>query len=70
MPSSVIANIEYDDSRQQLFIHFLSGTLYVYYDVPKKVFQSFRSAISKGKYFNRYIKGIYSFQELQASKEP
>ena len=62
MPSSVIANMHYDPDKQDLTIIFVSGTVYVYKNVPLNVFISLRAARSKGRYLNEYIKGEYEFE--------
>lgn len=37
---------------------------YAYYDVPRFIWHSFRSASSKGTYFNATIKGRYGEQRI------
>jgi len=39
-----------------LEVEFLSGSLYLYSDVPKIVYDHFMIAPSKGKYFWQYIR--------------
>ncbi|WP_409339851.1 KTSC domain-containing protein [Ornithobacterium rhinotracheale] len=43
----------------QLYINFRSGYTYVYHRVPKSVFNGLLRAPSKGKFFNRYIRGRF-----------
>jgi KTSC domain len=64
MPSTVIANIEYDDQRERLTVTFVAGRIYEYVDVPIEVAASFRSAASKGTFFNSYIRDRYDFREM------
>lgn len=64
MPSSVINAYEYDALKHTLRITFVSGKVYVYKAVPKQVFVGMRGAVSKGRYFNSYIKDLFEFDEL------
>ncbi|MRI64720.1 KTSC domain-containing protein [Ornithobacterium rhinotracheale] len=57
--SSVIRAIDYNHSTMQLYINFRSGYTYVYHRVPKSVFNGLLRAPSKGKFFNRYIRGRF-----------
>ena len=67
MPSSAIANIEYDSQRERLTVTFVTGRIYEYIDVPSEVAASFRSAFAKGAFFNSYIRDRYDFRELTPS---
>ena len=58
--SSVLVNIEYNKKDKLLFITFKSGKTYVYYNVPEEVWKAFKDAESKGKFFNKYIKGRFN----------
>jgi KTSC domain-containing protein len=64
MPSTAIAGIQYDSDRQRLFVTFVTGRVYEYIDVPLYVVKAFRSAFSKGTYFNSYIRDRYDYREL------
>lgn len=64
MPSTVVAEMEYDPRGKNLRIRFVSGLVYEYLDVPEKVFSSMRHSGSKGAFLNRYIKGHYKFRRL------
>lgn len=64
MPSSVIAGIRYDADRHRLVVTFVTGRVYEYVDVPPNVARAFRSAFSKGTYFNAYIRERYDHREL------
>jgi hypothetical protein len=65
MPSTVIAGIQYDAQRERLAVTFVTGRVYEYVDVPPDVARAFRSAFSKGTYFNSYIRDRYDFRELK-----
>lgn len=62
MPSTVIANFEYDPETKTLEIRFVSGAVYDYYEVPAAIYQKFKTAQSKGTYFNQFIKAMYPFE--------
>lgn len=47
-----------------LFVEFLAGTLYTYFNVPKEVFNDFLFSSSKGKYLNANIKNAFRFQKV------
>lgn len=44
------------------------GEVYVYYNVPMKIYQKFISAPSKGHAFWQYIRGKYTFAKLTGDK--
>ena len=57
--SSAIARILYDDEARTLSIWFHGSGRYVYFDVPREVFDSLRDAPSAGLYFRDKVKGRY-----------
>lgn len=64
MPSTVIRRFFYVPDSRELTIEFVTGRRYLYLDVPADEVQAFRSAFSKGSYFNRKIRDRYRFREL------
>ena len=68
MPSTAIANIKYDDRRNRLTVTFVTGRIYEYVDVPSEVAASFLSAVSKGTFFNSYIRDRYDFREMTLAR--
>jgi hypothetical protein len=66
MPSTAIANFEYDKETERLTVTFVTGRIYQYVDVPGEVAASFQSASSKGMFFNAYIRDRYDLRELTA----
>lgn len=64
MPSSVIANFDYDADRAQLTVTFVSGRVYRYFLVPPDCVARFASTESQGGFFNRYIRDKYPCREL------
>ena len=57
--SRVIAAVGYDSSTQALGIQFRSWRTYIYSGVPSAVFNELMLAESKGRYYNRRIRGKY-----------
>ena len=57
--SSMISRIIYDDAEEALTICFRETGRYVYYGVPRSVYETLRTAPSAGRYFNAWIKGRY-----------
>jgi hypothetical protein len=60
MPSTVIANLNYDPDSARLSVWFRpSGRRYDYCDVPPEVYEALRHSGSKGRFFNRHIRNEY-----------
>ena len=57
--SSTIISADYAEETETLIIRFRNGRDYIYYNVPKYVFEEFINSPSKGQYFNLHIKGRY-----------
>jgi len=64
MTSSAVAHIEYDTTRERLFVTFTSGRTSEYVDVPSEVAAAFQSAFSKDLFFKTYVRDRYDFREL------
>jgi uncharacterized protein YlzI (FlbEa/FlbD family) len=69
MPSTVIKLIEYSAALKELYITFVSGSTYVYLDVPEEVYEQFKVYREKGIFMNRYIKNHYSYRKVSADKD-
>lgn len=69
MPSTAIQSLSFDDVTKTLFVTFVDGDLYAYFDVPPRVYGSFRSARSKGGFFARNIRGRYRYQKLETGPD-
>ena len=59
LPSSNLAQAEYDDSLKLLRITFRTGRTYEYRAVPRPVYDTLASASSPGRYFAIAIKKVY-----------
>jgi lysyl-tRNA synthetase class 2 len=64
MPSSVIADFDYDAAQAQLTVRFVSGRVYRYFLVPANCVLEFRAATSKGAFFNRHIRDKYPCRDV------
>jgi hypothetical protein len=64
MPSSVVAYMTYDADKSRLTIHYKSGAIYEYLDVPESEYASMKKATSKGTYLNKVIKPKYSYKKV------
>jgi len=64
MPSSVVAEMIYDDETEILRILFVSGMAYNYKKVPLEVYEAIKASGSKGTFFNQNIKGKYDFDKV------
>lgn len=64
--SRAIAMFAYDLEAKALLIHFKSGGVYAYQDVPRDVFDRFREAPSKGQFFQSEIRERFAGRRLSA----
>jgi|GEM_PF-5300648 len=59
MDSDAIGDISYDVSARKLTIKFRRGGTWTYGRVPRKTFENFTRAKSKGRFFNEIIRDKY-----------
>ncbi len=57
--STTLATVAYDEARGLLQLEFCSLAVYQYLGVPPAVHQALLDAPSKGRYFNKAIRGQY-----------
>ncbi len=69
MPSTVIRRFDYHPAHAALDVEFVSGRLYRYAGVSAEVAKAFRSAFSKGRFFNARIRDHYPCTELSPEPE-
>lgn len=60
--SEAIAEIDYDAASRTLFVRFVEGDWYRYFEVPAAVHGSFLSASSHGGFFHDHILDRYRFR--------
>jgi len=68
MPSTVIADIRYDQLNGDLYLRFVSGDLYKYKNVPAEVYEQLMKATSKGTFLNKSIKRNFDYQKIVNDK--
>ena len=59
--STTLAVLAYDDAHRILQLEFRSHAIYRYFGVPARVFEALLAAPSKGRYFNRAIRGNFPY---------
>ena len=64
--SSTIASVGYDLAQELLQLEFCSRTIYHYFGVPATVHAALLDAPSKGRYFNRTIRGRFQCRLVPA----
>jgi len=62
--STTLVTVSYDDARGLLQLEFCSRAVYQYFSVPAAVHQSLLDASSKGRYFNRAIRGQFPYRRI------
>ena len=62
--STTLAAVGYDEAQRALELEFRSGAIYRYFDVPVDVHEQLLGAASRGNYFNRIIRGRFSYRLL------
>ena len=63
--STTLTTVTYDADRQLLQIEFRNRAIYQYFDVPAGVHQGLIGASSKGRYFNRSIRGRFAYARVK-----
>lgn len=63
--SSNIKRVEYDPITSELFVEFLTGGKYKYFNVPEEVYSKFTESSSAGKHFFQNVKGKYEFVKMK-----
>ena len=64
MPSSVVQSINYEAAHSRLTVTFTNRRVYEYYMVPATIASAFKSALSKGTFFNKRIRDKYVCREI------
>ena len=63
--SSAIAAIGYDPQFQGLEVELKTGSLYLYREVPAHIHRAFLAALSKGSFYNAWIRDAYPFVRVR-----
>ena len=59
--STTLAGLAYDDAHEILQVEFRSRAIYRYFGVPAPIYEALLATPSKGTYFNRAIRGNFSY---------
>lgn len=62
--NTAIKEAAYELSKRELLITFVTGRRYVYDNVPLEVVESFKTAASRGAFFNQQIHARYPHREF------
>lgn len=62
--SSVLATVAYDPVTWILELEFLSGWVYLYYNIPEEIYLGLLQSSSKGNYFTREIRDFGYFERI------
>jgi hypothetical protein len=66
LDSTTLEAASYDDGNEKLQLDFRDGTRYVYSGVAPGLYRDLLCAVSKGFFFNRYIRDHFSYAKLPA----
>lgn len=65
--SSNIAEVNFNEANSSLRVKFHSGGEYIYDAVPKRIYEAFINADSKGSYFYKNIRDKYRAHRVNIS---
>jgi hypothetical protein len=60
--SSAVSFVHYDEVAAELHVVFTSGRAYVYYGVPRRIYNAMLNAPSTGAFFNARIRNNYRYR--------
>ena len=63
--SRVFTSAAYRADARQMDLRFRDGDIYRYFDVPVQVYEAFRAAESKGRYFARHIRNRFRYEQVR-----
>jgi KTSC domain len=63
--STSLISVGFAKEARILEIEFRTGVVYRYFAVPQSIFEEFKRAESKGRYFTQSIRGKYQFQRIE-----
>lgn len=66
--SDAIHAIGYDRERMILEIVFIAGGIYRYVHVPPQLVEKFLQSPSKGRFFQKYIRGSYAMERISKKR--
>ena len=67
--STAISTAQYEYNSYRLKLTFTNGRSYNYKRVPNHVFEGLRISSSKGKFINKYVLPVYTFDHAQMTDD-
>jgi lysyl-tRNA synthetase class 2 len=61
LQSTAIRFFRYDDRRRALHVTFRATGTYAFHEVPRRVYDAFMRAPSKGRFFNEEVRDRYGY---------
>lgn len=62
--SEAILQIEHHAESRTLFVRFVDGDFYAYFDVTADVYEAFLAAESHGRFFQDHIRNRYPYRKV------
>lgn len=62
--SSAILRLNHHADSRTLFVVFVDGDVYAYFDVPPAVYEAFLAAESKGRFFADHVRDRYAYHKV------
>jgi hypothetical protein len=63
--SSTFLSVGYEKKNKIFEAEFTSNEVYQYLNVSQKIYNNFMSSNSKGRYFNKYIKDVFTCNKVE-----
>lgn len=67
--SSFITNVSWDDDTETLLVQFISGTTWLYHDVPQEMYNRLVRSPSVGQFFNKNIRDKYPSELINRASQ-
>jgi hypothetical protein len=64
LESKLLAASAYDAGKHILYLRFVSGDVYRYFEFPEEQYQELLDAKSHGRYFLNYIRNNFPYERL------
>jgi hypothetical protein len=64
LESATLVTVGYDEAQELLQLEFGNRAVYLYFGVPAAVYEALLGAPSKGRYFDRTIRGRYPYRQI------
>ena len=62
--STTLSAVAYDAVRGVMLVQFRDKAIYGYFSVPLSVYEGLLGAVSKGSYFNQFIRGGFRYARV------